>query len=193
LPENQREVTAVLLLTTSLPGAPPELYAMDLVKKINKGQVAQAVLPIREIVNLFELFVAPMEWLLLALTVLIVVVAGIGILVSIYNSMSDRRHEIAVMRALGAGRSTVMLIVLLESILLSLAGGLLGWLLGHLLIAGLNPWVVDQTGVAIGFFQSVPLELVIIPGLVGLAAIVGYLPAMVAYRTDVAKALVAAP
>ncbi len=193
LPENQREVTAVLLLTASPPGVPPELYAIDLVKSINKGQVAQAVLPVREIVNLFDLFVGPMELLLLALTVLIVVVAGIGILVSIYNSMSERRHEIAVMRALGASRTAVMLIVLLESILLSLAGGLLGWLLGHVMIAGLNPWLVGQTGVAIGFFQSVPLELVIIPGLIGLAAIVGYLPAMVAYRTDVAKALVAAP
>ncbi len=70
---------------------------------------------------------------------------------------------------------------------------MLGWLLGHLMIAGLNPWMVAQTGVAIGFFQSVPAELVIIPGLIGLAAIVGYLPAMVAYRTDVAKALVASP
>jgi ABC-type lipoprotein release transport system permease subunit len=193
LPESQREVTAVLLLTASPPGVPPELTAIDLVKQINKGNVAQAVLPIREVVSLFELFVGPIEMLLLALTVMIVVVAGIGILVSMYNSMSERRHEIAVMRALGAGRGTVMLIVLLESILLSLGGGLLGWLLGHLLIAGLNPWVVAQTGVAIGFFQSVPLELVIIPGLIALAAIVGYLPAMVAYRTDVAKALVAAP
>ena len=58
---------------------------------------------------------------------MIVVVSGIGILVSIYNSMSERQHEIAVVRALGAGRQTVMLLVLLESILLSLIGGLAGW------------------------------------------------------------------
>ena len=37
---------------------------------------------------------------------MIVIVSGIGILVSIYNSMSERQHEIAVMRALGAGRRT---------------------------------------------------------------------------------------
>ena len=66
---------------------------------------------------------------------MIVIVSGIGILVSIYNSMSERQHEIAVMRALGAGRRTVMLLVLLESILLSLAGGLAGWVVGHALIA----------------------------------------------------------
>jgi putative ABC transport system permease protein len=194
LPENQREVTAVLVLTSS-PGDTlfPDLTAGQLANKINEGQVAQAVFPVREIYNLFNIFVQPIEMILLGLTVLIVIVAGIGIMVSIYNSMNDRRHEIAVMRALGAGRSTVMLIVLLESILLSLAGGLLGWLLGHALIAGLNPWIVEQTGVAVGFFQAVPWELVIIPGLILLAALVGYLPAMVAYRTDVAKALVAAP
>ena len=52
LPENQREVTAILLLTASSARRPPELSAMDLVKKINKGNVAQAVLPIREIVTL---------------------------------------------------------------------------------------------------------------------------------------------
>jgi putative ABC transport system permease protein len=122
-----------------------------------------------------------------------VIVAGIGILVSIYNSMSERRHEIAVMRALGAGRQTVMFIVLLESILLSLAGGLAGWVVGHGLIALLSPWIAAQTGVSVGFFQFVGYELVIIPGLIALAALVGYLPALAAYRTDVAKALSATP
>ncbi len=40
-----------------------------------------------------------------------------------------------------------------------------------------------------GFLQFVGYELVIIPGLIALAALVGYLPALAAYRTDVAKAL----
>ena len=177
------------MLTASVGGAPPELLAPGLIKTINKESVAQAVLPIREMTSLFATFVDPLRILLLGLTVMIVIVSGIGILVSIYNSMSERRHEIAVMRALGAGRQTVMLIVLLESILLSLAGGLLGWLVGHALIAALSPWIAAQTGVSIGFLQFVGYELVIIPGLIALAALVGYLPAMAAYRTDVAKAL----
>ena len=46
----------------------------------------------------------------------LLVVAGIGILVSIYNSMNDRKHEIAVMRALGAGRGTVMSVILFSFI-----------------------------------------------------------------------------
>lgn len=193
LPIERREVTAVLVLTKSIGGAPPELLAPDLMKSINEGSVAQAVLPIREMSSLFSTFVDPMRIVLLSLTVMIVIVSGIGILVSIYNSMSERQHEIAVMRALGAGRQTVMLLVLLESILLSLAGGVAGWVVGHALIALLSPWISAQTGVYIGFWQFVGYESVIIPGLIALAAVVGYLPAMAAYRTDVAKALSASP
>jgi ABC-type lipoprotein release transport system permease subunit len=193
LPVEQREVTAILVLTASIGGAPPELMAPGLIKKVNKESMAQAVLPIREMSTLFTMFVDPMQLVLLGLTVLIVIVSGIGILVSIYNSMSERRHEIAVIRALGAGRRTVMAIVLLESILLSLGGGLAGWFVGHGLIAALSPWIATQTVVSIGYMQFVGYELVIIPGLIVLASLVGYLPAMAAYRTDVAKALSATP
>jgi putative ABC transport system permease protein len=187
LPENQRELTAILVRSAS-PAA-----AVFLPNKLNEGNQAQAVLPIREIHGLFAVIVEPIEWLLLGLTVLIVVVSGIGILVSIYNSMSDRRREIAVMRALGARRSTVMAIVLIESVLLSLGGGAFGWLLGRGLIAALSPAIAAETGVAIGLAPLLPAELLLIPGLVILAAVVGYLPAMTAYRTDVARALAAAP
>lgn len=93
------------------------------------------------------------------------------------------------MRSLGAGRSTVMLIILLESIALAVAGGVLGFFLGHGLLALLNPWIVHRSGVSIGFASFSVHELLIIPGLILLAAVVGYLPALTAYRTDVAKAL----
>jgi putative ABC transport system permease protein len=193
LPFSKREVTAILVLTASVNGSPPELMAPELIKKINKDSVAQAVLPIREMTTMFSTFVDPLRIVLLSLTVIIIIVSGIGILVSIYNSMNERQHEIAVMRALGAGRRKVMALVLLESILLSLGGGLAGWVVGHGLIAGLSPWIALQTGVSIGYLQFVGYELVIIPGLIVLASLVGYLPAMSAYRTDVAKALSATP
>jgi putative ABC transport system permease protein len=202
LPPELREVTAVLVRIKRTDISAP----LALPRIINKGQVAQAVSPIQEIYNLFDGIVGPMKLILLALATLIVVVAGIGIMVSIYNSMSDRRRDIAIMRSLGASRNTVMMVILMESILLSLGGGVGGLLLGHGLIALLNPYIIAQTGVSIGFFQwasynlvlggkaiGVPYELILVPGLVILASLVGFLPAMYAYRTDVAKALTAAP
>jgi putative ABC transport system permease protein len=145
---------------------------------------------------------------------MICIVSGISILVSIYNSMSERRHEIAVMRALGARREQIMGIVLIESILLALGGGLLGFLSGHSFILLMAPFVEEQTGVRLGFWHwepsiadlisllgesfigndnplwmKAPAETVLVPLLLLIATFVGLIPAFAAYRTDVAKSL----
>jgi putative ABC transport system permease protein len=164
-----------------------------LARRINESPVAQAVVPTRVIYDLFEGVVGKLQWILLGMAVLTVVEAGIGIMVSIYNSMSDRRHEIAVMRALGASRSIVMIIILMESILLSLMGGAMGLLLGHGAIWLCSPLIADWTGVVVGLMQFQTAELILIPGLIVLASAVGYLPALAAYRTDVAKSLITTP
>jgi putative ABC transport system permease protein len=189
LPESQREVTAILVRST----VNNPLASMSLRRMINKGNEAQAVLPAMEINTLLDMIVGNLRTLLLALSVLIVIVAGIGIMVSIYNSMSDRRRDIAVMRALGARRSTVFTVILLESLLISLGGGVAGLLLGHGLIAVAGPWVLAYTGFAMSGVQFSLVELCLIPLLIAAAAFFGYLPALAAYRTDVAKALSAAP
>ena len=187
LPEEQREVTAILIRSNS------PTVGLTLPRAINKGPIAQAVMPIGEIRKLFDGLIGNLQMILLVLAVLIVVVAGIGIMVSIYNSMSDRRREIAIMRALGAGRGTVRSLILLESVILSVVGGAAGFLLGHGLIGLLSPFIAAQTGVPIGAFQFVPYELILIPGLIVLAALAGYIPALSAYRTDVSRALSATP
>ena len=186
LPIDQREVTSILVLCKDNP-----LYSMALDMGINKGKdrIAQAVAPAREVAVLLNSIVGPIRIVLLVLTVLVVIVAGISILVSIYNSMNERSHDIAVMRALGASRNAVMAIVLVESILLAVGGGLIGILLGHGIIGLASPYVVERTGISLGLFEFDWQELVLIPGLVLLASIVGFLPAIAAYRTDVAKAL----
>jgi putative ABC transport system permease protein len=184
LPEAQREVTSILVLCKNF----GELRLMNDINK-GKGRIAQAVAPAREVTTLMDRIVGPIRFVLMVLTVLIIIVAGISILVSIYNSMSERSHDIAVMRALGASRAAVMAIVLVESILLSLGGGLLGMFLAHTLIGLISPYVEAQTGVTLGLFQFDPKEIILIPALVVLASLVGFLPAVSAYRTDVAKAL----
>jgi putative ABC transport system permease protein len=80
-------------------------------------------------------------------------------------------------------------IILVESILLSLLGGFLGVLLGHAMIGLASPYVVERTGVLLNAFQFDWKELALIPALVALASLVGLLPAVAAYRTDVAKSL----
>jgi len=189
--DEDKQITAVLVC---VPKARADMGRTDIMAKlINDGKVAQAVVPTRVIAELFDSIVGKLQWILLGMAVLTVIEAGIGIMVSIYNSMSDRRHEIAVMRALGASRIIVMLIILMESILLSLMGGVVGLALGHGMTWVCSPLIADWTGVVVGLLQFQSIELVLVPGLVILASAVGYLPALAAYRTDVARSLITTP
>lgn len=163
--------------------------ALALPQLVGKEPGVQCVIPAEEVAKLFEGLLGNIQTVLLIFAVLIVVVAGIGLMVSIYNSMSERRLEIAIMRALGAKRTTVMAVILLESILLSLGGGAIGVILGHGLIGAFSGVILEETGVQISALSFQPIELILVPGLIALASIVGYLPALIAYRTDVARAL----
>jgi putative ABC transport system permease protein len=189
IPNEAKKVSAVLICTD--PKRPQ--YNRVLARRIDGGSTAQAAIPSDEISQLFEGVIGNIELVLLLFAVMIVLVAGIGIMVSIYNSMSDRRHEIAIMRALGASRVNVMAIILLESILLSIGGGLLGLGLGHGVIVLLGPVIAEKTGFTVGMLAFRTMELILIPGLILLASVVGYLPAVAAYRTDVARSLQANP
>jgi putative ABC transport system permease protein len=187
LPEAQRKVTSVLV---RCPADNP-LASFLIEKVINRegDGTIQAVAPVSVVARLQASFLTPMRMILLVLTVLIVVVAGISILVSIYNSMSERSHDIAVMRALGASRTAVMGIILMESILLSLLGGLAGLVLGHAVLAAAAPFVEFYTGITVPAWRFTWQELLLVPALVAFATLVGLLPALTAYRTDVAKTL----
>jgi putative ABC transport system permease protein len=188
LPFAQREVTAILLDTAALPGLPAELTAMGLRTAINEGRDGQAALPIAEIRQLLDLFVRPLELLLLLVTALVVVVSAIGILVSMVGSSLERSRDVAIMRALGARRGTVLAVVLIEAVLLAVGGGLAGWLLGHLLVGALSPLITTNAGVSASVLSAAPgAELLLVPFLVALAILAALLPAVVAYRTDVAK------
>ncbi|MDR1923745.1 MAG: ABC transporter permease [Planctomycetaceae bacterium] len=165
------------------------IHATELPDTLDKTPDIQAVSPIREIAKLLENIVGNIQLVLIFMAVMVVIVAGIGMMVSIYNSMNERKQEIAVMRALGARRFTVMSIILLESILLSLGGGLIGVLIGHAMIGGVGPWISQNTGVVVHALNFHVTEFYLIPGLIILASIVGFLPAIVAYKQDVATSL----
>ena len=183
LPMVQKQITAILLRCKGLTVGP--LIAGEL----KKGYQAQAVNPIFPMQKLLDQFLRPAMELLMVLTVLIIVVSGIGIFVSIYNSMAARRREIAIMRALGAQRGTVFSIILAESIILCVGGGLLGLALGHGLVFVAAPIVESQTGLIVNPLAFEMQELLLLPALLLLATLVGILPGLTAYRTDVAESL----
>lgn len=188
VPIEQKEVTAILL---QMSGSPAEAEAKSFLLKalINKAPVAQAVEPMEQISKLLRDIVGNVRTMLVVMTTLIIIVSGVGIFVSIYNSMSDRKREIAIMRALGANRTTVFSIIVTESILLCTGGALAGLLIGHGLVFAAAPWVESRSDLLINPWAFEPAELIIFPALLALAIFVGIWPGITAYRTDVARGL----
>jgi putative ABC transport system permease protein len=109
--------------------------------------------------------------------------------VSIYNSMSERRREIAILRALGARRATIFSIVLLEAVTICLIGSAAGLAGGHLVVAASNGFLYKASGFVIPAFHIQAVEWYILAVAVVLGALSGLGPALGAYRTDVARNL----
>ncbi|MDQ3333513.1 MAG: ABC transporter permease, partial [Planctomycetota bacterium] len=166
VPDVMKEVTAILVrMPKDLPTA-----GVMFQENLRRGySPVQAVNPIKPMARLQQQFVGNIRNALLALTAVILVVSGVSIFVSIYNSMSERLREIAIMRALGARRETVFGVILAESLLLCLGGGLLGALVGHLLIVAMAPLISSRTELLIDPFAFDPQELWLIPALIVLA------------------------
>ncbi|MEO1524325.1 MAG: FtsX-like permease family protein [Planctomycetota bacterium] len=180
-----REVTAILVRNGKL------MLAPGMENEINESMRAQAAAPVAQIAILMNSILGPILSALLVITLITCVVAAVGVLVAIYNSMNDRRRDIAVMRALGARRETVTGVILLESLLIAVIGAAFGWLLAHGAIYLFSGEIEDRTGVQPGIFATSAYELYVFPLVLILALLAGFLPAWSAYRTDVGSNLAA--
>ncbi|MCA9040797.1 MAG: ABC transporter permease [Planctomycetaceae bacterium] len=185
LPDELKEVTSVFVMMRDQ----DDYAAYNFMNELKTGFQAQAVNPTQVMTDLMQSLIGNVQKIMVVLITLIIIVSGIGIFVSIYNSMADRRREIAIMRSLGAQRQTIFAIILTESVLLCLGGGLLGLLLGHGLFFVGAPIIENSTGLIIDRYAFEPLELTLFPVLLLLAILIGFLPGMTAYRTNVADVL----
>ena len=111
-------------------------------------------------------------------------VGGVGIVTIMTIAVTERTGEIALLVALGANRSTVLWMFLVEAVLLSLAGGLLGLVVGGGL-AGLAGLLLPGLPVAMPWRFVVVAEL--LAAAIGLVA--GVMPARRASRLDPIEAL----
>jgi putative ABC transport system permease protein len=176
------QVSAVAVKLTS------PVHALGLYREINDGSDAMAAFPAVEVRKLFSI-VGNIDLILLAQAILIGIVAGVAIAVSIYNSMSERRREIAILRALGARRNVIFAIVVLEAVSICAVGAVLGIAGGHIIVAGTNTVLHRVSGFTVEPLSFQPVELFIIAGCILLGALSGIGPAARAYRTEVAEHL----
>ena len=100
----------------------------------------------------------------LATSLVALVVGLVGITNTILMSVIERLHEIAVLLALGWRRARVLKMILIEAILLSSIGGLVGILLGFLALHALQmaPWFrgkIETAPVAAVMYSALIISL----------------------------------
>jgi len=112
-----------------------------------------------------------------------VAVGLLGMLVSLYTSLDARRREMAILRAIGAGPLKIILLLVLESVLLAALGAAAGVaaVYGGLSLA--QPWVESQFGLFLPIQALSALEYTYLGVVVGAGFLIGFVPALKAYRT----------
>jgi len=129
---------------------------------------------------------ALMSLLLTAVAAITLLVSGIGIMNVMFATVAERTKEIGIAKAIGGKRGDILSQFLLESIVLSMIGGIIGILIGNGLIYVVNETSLAEliklapslTGIVVGFGFSV---------LVGV--FFGFYPALKASRLDPVDAL----
>jgi putative ABC transport system permease protein len=186
LPSDSWAASSILVRSRSGYAGQALMYAIN---RANMG--AQAVNPASVMREFFDNFLSNSTTVLLIVAILVTLVAAIGILVSIYNSVVARLREIAIMRALGATRGKVLTIICLEATFIGIIGAGLGLIGGHALAAAGSAFTDRLLGSPINWIHMGADEWAYLAGAVVLAALAGLVPALKAYKTSVAENLVA--
>lgn len=184
IPDESKEVSAVMLKLKS-PQAGTQLYT-----EVNhQGKVATLAWPIGK--TMAEIF-AKLGWVSRVLELvayLVIFVAAASILATIYNTISERRREFAILRALGARRRIVFSAIVLQAAAIAGMGSVLGYAVYAGILWAAMAIVREQTGVVLDVYAVHPILWLTPPLMIALGAVAGVLPAFRAYATDVATNL----
>ena len=178
------ELSAVLIQLR----APTAGLMLDLM--INKqGNKLTFAYPIGAIVaDLFNK-ISWFDQVLTLLAWLVAVVAAGSVLVSIYNSMSARQRDIAILRALGARRRTIFGAVVGEAAAIGGLGSVAGFAVFAALATIVAGIIQAQTGVVLDPLKWNPVFWWGPAVFVGLCVLGGIVPALKAYRVPVAETI----
>jgi putative ABC transport system permease protein len=126
---------------------------------------------------------ATMQILLTAIAAITLLVSGIGIMNVMFVTVAERTKEIGIAKAIGGKQADILSQFLLESVILSMIGGIIGMIIGQAsipIISYFNLMTVASswTGPIIGFSFSVVVGIFF-----------GFYPALKASRLDPVDAL----
>ena len=183
--ENQhddREITAMLIKFKS------PMNIIQFPRKINETTNLQAAVPSYEISRLFKLFGFGIETLSY-LAYLIIIVSGFSLFINLFNSMRERKYEMALIRTLGASRLQLSTMIIFESIILTISGFILGLLFSRFGVMFVSSLMEESINYNLSSFKILNEEywLLLLSVIIGLMA--SLIPAVQVYKMNISKIL----
>lgn len=188
LTEADRLVTGVYYRAPTRAGSGVSSFLPQVGAQLRADQSLTVAQPKEEVDALFRI-VGGIDQILVAMAGAVMVSSAIAIMLALYNSMEQRRRQIAVLRVLGSSRGRIFGLVLTESAIIGLLGGLAGFataLAGTRIVAGV---LKERLGLVVDPSFDPRITFVVLVASLALAAVAGLVPAAAAYRTSVARNL----
>ncbi len=182
LAAEDKEVTSALVKFRS----PMGLVALP--RQINANTPMQAALPSIEINRLLSLLGVGIETLR-ALALVIMLIAGASVFVSLYNSLKDRKYEMALMLSMGATRTRLFLMLLLEGLFLAVLGYLAGIVLSRIGLWLFSRAAEQDFHYTLNQFGLLPEELYLLGGALLVGVMAAALPSLGVYRLNISQTL----
>jgi putative ABC transport system permease protein len=142
-----------------------------------------SVIAAQQFLNTFNALIKTMTIFLASIAAISLIVGGIGIMNMMLTSVTERTKEIGLRKAIGAKKKEILMQFLIESVILTLIGGIFGIILGSLISIGVSKFANITSEVSL---YSIFLSLTF-SSLVGI--IFGYWPAKRAADLDPIVAL----
>ncbi len=158
----------------------------DMVAQIRAALPQARVTALRQAVTLRMETVDQITRFAWALSGVVLVIGGLVVLTTMLGSVTERKREIGVFRAVGFRRAHIVYVILVEAALVSLVGGFLGWVIGMGTATFLAPSVA-QTNIPVQWNPWLALGAVSIALVVGVVS--SLYPAARAAQLDPTTAL----
>jgi len=180
--DDDKEITAMLIKFNS------PMNVIQFPRYINENTNLQSAVPSYEISRLFKLFGFGIETINL-LAYLIIVVSGISIFITLFNSMKERKYDMALIRTLGGSRLQLSSMLVYEATVLTISGFILGIILSRLGLVFISSLMESSFNYSLNSYGILNDEfwLLAISILIGLMACL--IPSIQVYKMDISKTL----
>jgi len=175
----EEEITSLLITYRS------PMAAVQLPRIVNETSNLQAASPPFETARLFSIIGVGVD-VVNILGLVIVILSATSVFIALFNSLKERKYELAIMRSMGAGRLKIFQLIMIEGLVLTIIGSLFGFSLAHsgFILLGATMEQMQSSGV---FFVKEEYYVMLGSLMIGLFASV--IPALLAYNDDISATL----